>query len=235
MASTRPLLPDPPGATLGPLVGGFDWASTPLGPIDSWPARLRFAAELCHRSSGAAAVYWGPELTLLYNESFAALLRDRHPDALGRPAREVWARIWDTVGPQFAQVLETGEGLAVAEWMVPRVRDGALEESYWNYNLTPVPDENGGVAGIFTQREDVTRPVLAQRRLAFQVELADTLRGLADAEAVKRAASSLLGRYLGAARTGFAEVDEAQDLVTVSGEWVRDESVASLAGQRTLV
>jgi PAS domain S-box-containing protein len=235
MASTRPLPPDPPVAALGPLIGGFDWSRTPLGPIETWPDRLRFAAELCHRFSGAAAVYWGPDLLLLYNEGFAALLRDRHPAALGQPAREVWARVWDTVGPQFARVIERGEGLAVDEWMVPRVRDGILEESYWTYNLAPLLDDDGRVAGIFTQREDVTRPVLAQRRLAFQVELADALRGLDDPEAVKAAAASLLGRYLGAARVGFAEVDEAQGCMTVGAEWVRDEKVATLAGQKASV
>ena len=234
MASTRPLPPDSPSASLGSLIGGFDWASTPLGPIESWPDRLRFAAEMCHRFSGAAAVYWGPELTLLYNEEFAALLRDRHPGAMGEPAREVWTRIWDTLGLQFAQVLETGEGLAVAEWMVPRLRDGMLEESYWNYNLMPLLDDDGRVAGIFTQREDVTRPVLAQRRLAFLVELADTLRGLDDAEAVKQKAAASLGRYLDAARVGFAEVDEAQGLVSISSEWRRDESIESLVGERQL-
>ncbi|HEX4739462.1 MAG TPA: HWE histidine kinase domain-containing protein [Allosphingosinicella sp.] len=231
MASTHPQPRDTPGATLGPLIGGFDWASTPLGPIESWPDRLRFAAELCNAFSGAAAVYWGPELTLLYNEGFAELLRDRHPAAMGQPAREIWARIWDDVGPQFAQVLETGEGLSVAEWMIPRQRDGTPEESYWNYSLTPVLDADGRVAGIFTQREDVTRPVLAQRRLAFQVELADALRGLDDAEDVKRTAAALLGRYLGAIRVGFAELDEASNSVWISSEWVRDESIGSLARQ----
>src|SRR5947209_5368413 len=167
MASIRSLSEEPPRAPLGPLVGGFDWASTPLGAIESWPERLRFAAELCQGFPGAAAVYWGPELILLYNEGFAELLRDRHPAVMGRPAREAWARIWDTIGPQFAQVLETGEGLAVAEWMIPRRTDGLFEESYWNYSCAPLLDADGRVAGIFTQREDVTRPVLAQRRLAF--------------------------------------------------------------------
>src|SRR6476469_1690475 len=171
MASSRPVTANPWAAALGPLVAGFDWASTPLGPIEAWPDRLLFAAEMCHRFSGAAAVYSGPDLNLLYNDGFAALLRDRHPGALGRPAREVWERIWDDVGPQFAQVMATGAGVAVSEWMVPRRRDGGLEESYWNYSLTPLLDEQGRVAGIFTQREDVTRPVTAQRRLAFQVEL----------------------------------------------------------------
>jgi PAS domain S-box-containing protein len=183
---------------------------------------------MCHRFPGAAAVYWGPELTLLYNEGFAELMRDRHPGVMGRPAREVWARFWDTIGPQFEQVVETGEGLAIAEWMVPRQREDGFEESYWNYRLTPLLDADGKVAGIFTQREDVTRPVLAQRRLAFQVELADALRGLHDAEDVKSTAAALLGRYLGASRVGFAELDEANDMVSISSEWVRDESVGSL-------
>lgn len=228
MATTRPLPQHATAATVGPLIGGFDWARTPLGPIEDWPDRLRSAAEMCHRFPGAAAVYWGQELTLLYNEGFAELMRDRHPDVMGRPAREVWARFWDTIGPQFEQVLETGEGLAVAEWMVPRQREDGFEESYWNYRLTPLLERDGDVAGIFTQREDVTRPVLAQRRLAFQVELADALRGLHDAEDMKRTAAALLGRYLGASRVGFAELDEGNDIVSISSEWVRDESVGSL-------
>ncbi|HEY1606493.1 MAG TPA: HWE histidine kinase domain-containing protein [Allosphingosinicella sp.] len=234
MASTRPLPQHAQAATLGPLIGGFDWGSTPLGPIALWPDRLRFAVELCHRFSGAAAVYWGPELNLLYNEGFAELLRDRHPAVLGRPAREVWAQVWDRVGPQFAQVLETGEQVVATEFQAMRLRDGVPEESYWNYSLTPLLAADGSVAGIFTQRQDVTRPVLAQRRLAFQVELADRLRGLDDAEAVKQSASALLGPYLGASRTGFAEVDEARDLVAISREWLRDESIGSLVGSWSL-
>ncbi len=229
MATTRPLPQHATAATVGPLIGGFDWTRTPLGPIETWPDRLLFAAEMCHRFSGAAAVYWGPELILLYNEGFAELLRDRHPDVMGRPAREVWARFWDRVGLQFEQVLKTGEGLAVAEWMVPRQRDDGYEESYWNYRLTPLLDGNGRVGGIFTQREDVTRPVLAQRRLAFQVELSDALRGLHDSEDVKGTAAALLGRYLDASRAGFAELDEAHNIVSISSEWLRDESIGSLA------
>jgi PAS domain S-box-containing protein len=219
---------------LGALIGGFDWSRTPLGPIEAWPHGLRFAAEMCRRMSGAAAVYWGPELTLLYNEDFAALLGRRHPGQMGRPAREVWDHLWDRVGPQFAQVLETGRGLSVSEWMVPAVRDGQADETYWNYSLTPLVD-GGRVVGILSQREDVTRPVQAQRRLAFQVDLADALRGVTDPEAVKRTAAALLGRYLRAARVGYAEVDEGSGTVLVRTEWTSGPDVPVLAGQKGFV
>jgi PAS domain S-box-containing protein len=216
---------------LGDLIRAFDWAATPLGPIDEWPDRLRFSVELCLGSAPATAVYWGPELVTLYNDAFADLLGDAHPRSLGRSARQVWAPLWDWLGPQFAQVIETGAGLAVAERMVPVVRGGVEEETYWTYSLSPLFGSDGRVAGVLAQREDVTRAVLAERRLSFQVRLADLLRGQSDPLEIKRIATELLGEHLGAARVGYAEVDEATGLASVRRDWTSDSSVVSLAGQ----
>ncbi|MFL6861365.1 MAG: HWE histidine kinase domain-containing protein [Allosphingosinicella sp.] len=233
MASQARQEKEPPSGD--PLAAPIAWETTPLGPVEQWPERLRFAADLCGRMSSAAAVYWGPDLILLYNRAFAALLRDRHPAALGRPAREVWARLWDTVGPQFAEVLATKRALSVVEQMFTVERDGVPDESYWNYSLTPIVDESGGVAGIFSQREDVTRPVQAQRRLTFQVELADAVRGVGEPSEVKRIAAALLGQYLGVARVGFAEIDEEAGTVLVRAEWTRGPDVPPLGAHRGLV
>ena len=218
---------------MGDLVAGFDWSATPLGPLAAWPDRLRFAAEMCLRSSAPASVYWGPELTLLYNDAFADLLGDRHPQMLGRPAREVWAESWEALGPQLAQVIETGRGLSAPEQLVPVLRDGVVAETYWNTRFTPLLDGSGTVAGVLGQRDEVTRAVQAERRLSFQVRLADTLRGTDDPEKVKDIATALLGEHLGAARVGYAEVDEENGLAWVRSDWTRDEGVASLAGQST--
>ena len=40
-------------------------------------------------------VWWGRELVNLYNDAYRAFLGIKHPAALGKPAREVWAEIWD--------------------------------------------------------------------------------------------------------------------------------------------
>ena len=45
-------------------------------------------------------VWWGPHLINLYNDAYGPILGRRHPDALGRPAREIWSEIWPVVGPQ---------------------------------------------------------------------------------------------------------------------------------------
>jgi two-component sensor histidine kinase len=91
------------------------------------------------------------------------------------------------------------------------------------------------VAGVLNQANEVTRTVAAERRLSFQVRLADRLRGVHDPEEAKQAAVELLGSYLDAARVGYAEIDEAQGLAFVQRDWTRDPAIPSLAGQRTSI
>jgi PAS domain S-box-containing protein len=232
MALHTPILPADRPCRTGELIRLFDWASTPLGPAEEWPERLRFALDICLRTTTPAAIYWGPQLTILYNDAFAEMLGERHPGELGRPAREVWRHSWDSLGPQFAAVIESGEGMSVAEQMVPVTRGGVVEETYWSYSLAPLVDEAGRVAGILGHRQDVTRAVSAERRLSFQVGIADAMRGATDPEEIKHNATRLLGEYLGAARVGYAEVDEAEGTAWVRSDWTRDPGVPSLSGQR---
>ena len=217
------------------LIGAFDWASTPLGARAAWPASLGLAVDLCQRASVPIAVYWGPDFRLIYNDAWAPVLRDRHPAALGRPAAEVWHDLWDLIRPQFEEVAATGEGMSIYEQMLPMRRGEVVEETYWNYSLTPVVGEDGRVAGILNQAIDITKALLAERRLSFQVALADRLRRLSDPEEVKRAATELLGRYLGASRVGYAEIDEVHGTAAVRSDWTRDETTQSLGGHSALI
>ena len=57
---------------------------------------------------------WGPDLTFFYNDAYARMtLGKKHPWALGRTAREVWAEIWRDIGPRIERVIETGAELRV--------------------------------------------------------------------------------------------------------------------------
>lgn len=49
----------------------YDWASTPLGPIASWPQSLKTAVDILHGSGHAMQLAWGPERTVLYNDAYA--------------------------------------------------------------------------------------------------------------------------------------------------------------------
>lgn len=215
-------------------ISAFDWPSTPLGPMESWPAPLRLALNLAEHSAFPTSIYWGPEFRLLYNDAWAPIPADRHPWALGRAAEEVWADIWQVIGPQFRQVWETGEGLSAFEQMLPMVRDGVPQETYWNYSLTPIVDESGNVAGLFNQGNEITTAVINERRLSFQVDLMDRLRGLSSPEDVKSEAAATLGRYLHVGRAGYGEIDETIERVTVRRDWTDGEMV-SIAGESRIL
>ncbi|HEU0098732.1 MAG TPA: HWE histidine kinase domain-containing protein [Allosphingosinicella sp.] len=231
MASPSPL--PPADAPMGESVPGGDWAATPFGPRDSWPPSLAFAVSLCLRSSLAAALYWGPERRLIHNRAWSKLVGEE--PRIGVPAAEAEHSLWPIVAPLLDRVEASGEGAFVVEQTLRLVRDGIEEETYWNCHLGPIVDEAGRVAGVLGQANEVTKTVSLERRLSFQVRLADRLRGIHDPEEAKQAAVELLGSYLGAARVGWAEIDEAQGIAFVQRDWTRDPAVPSLAGQRTAI
>jgi len=220
-------------APMGGSLRGGDWARTPFGPRESWPPSLAFAAELCLRSPLATALYWGPERILLHNQAWTRLVGGE--PALGVPAPLVANSLWPLAAPLVEQVEERGEGAFVQEQPVRLVRGGVEEETYWNCHLVPVVDECGNVVGLLNQANEVTKTVTVERRLFFQVSLADRLRGIQDPEEAKQAAVELLGSYLGTARVGWADIDEAQGLAFVRRDWTRDPAVPSLAGQSTSI
>ena len=157
------------GGEMGQLIRDFDWAATSLGEPAQWPQSLRSAISICLHSSFPTAIYWGADFCLLYNDAWAPIPADRHPAVLGRPAREVWASIWDIVGPQMEASVSKGEGFSAFDQLLMMERGGQLQETWWNYSFTPIRGENGLIAGILNQGHEVTERVLAERRKAEEL------------------------------------------------------------------
>ena len=194
------------GGAMGERIRTFDWSASPLGPPADWPEVLRSALRICLSSAFPTAIYWGPELVLIYNDSWSPIPAERHPDCLGRPAREVWSDIWDIIGPQFGAVVETGGGFSAFDQLLPMVRDGIPRTTYWDYSFTPLIDRDGRVCGILNQGMERTAQVLGDRRQQFRIDLEDALRGLSEPKAIVAAAVVALGRHLGVHRVGFGEM-----------------------------
>jgi len=81
----------------------FDWASTPLGPVERWPESWRNAVNIILDSSFPTALALGPELIYFYNDAFISLAGpSRHPHALGVPVTIAWREIWqEMLEPRF--------------------------------------------------------------------------------------------------------------------------------------
>ncbi|MFA5899929.1 MAG: hypothetical protein WC829_12555, partial [Hyphomicrobium sp.] len=50
----------------------FDWAQTPIGPVEQWPTCLKCAVELITASPVPMTLLWGPQGTMIYNDAYAA-------------------------------------------------------------------------------------------------------------------------------------------------------------------
>jgi hypothetical protein len=96
------------GGKMGVLMRTVDWSKTPLGPIAAWSQSLKTTTRLMLNSRYPMFVWWGHDLTNLYNEAYIPVLGKRHPAALGQSAPHIWAEIWDVVGPQAEMVLNEG-------------------------------------------------------------------------------------------------------------------------------
>jgi PAS domain S-box-containing protein len=152
------------GGAMGERIRAFDWAGHPLGPPQGWPDALRMALSLCLHSSFPTAIYWGPQLHVVYNDAWSEIPAEKHPWILGQPAGAAWWDIWDIIGPQFRLVMEDGQGLAVYEQMLPMVRGGEPRETWWNYSFTPIRNAEQEVVGVFNQGNEVTEIVRARRQ-----------------------------------------------------------------------
>ena len=172
---------------MGRRVRETDWSQTPLGDYQTWPQSLRSSLSLVLNAKVIAALYWGPDQWLLYNDAYGAALGDRHPWAFGRPVPQVLTDIAPVLGPQVAQVLATGQGFAVENLSMVMRRHGRDEDTVWTYGFSPVQGETGKFAGVLLIATEMTQQVLAEQRSRanearqrYRSELGDALRSLGD-------------------------------------------------------
>nr|WP_295836554.1 PAS domain-containing protein [uncultured Azospirillum sp.] len=220
------------GGEMGRRMRAMDWSATPLGPAEDWPQSLRTIVNLMLTSSFPMFAVWGPQLTFLYNDSYRPILGDK-PEALGRPFAEVWADIWPDLSPLVVRAL-AGEATYHEDRRLVMERHGYREETYFTFSYSPVRDETDRVAGMFCACTENTARVLAERRLTFQLDLAERLRGLNDPVGITAAAAEAIGRHLRVARAGYGRTDPTGSIISVERDW-SDSGVASLAGESRLL
>src|SRR5512139_2974893 len=163
------------GGELGERIRAFDWASTPLGPIESWPQSLKTALSLILNAQMPMWLGWTSEMYFFYNDAYVQVLSQaKHPWALGRPAREVWKEIWHVCGPLADRVFGRGEAPFVEDVRLFMDRGGGFfEEVYYSFSYSPIRDESGQIGGLFCPNTEVTAKLLNARRMRTLAELSE--------------------------------------------------------------
>ncbi len=163
-------------AEVGRDLAAVDWAATPLGAPDGWPQSLQTAVSILLSSRFSMWMAWGPELTFFCNAAYRRdTLGQKYPWALGRPANEVWAEIWDDIGPRIDTVLSTGEATWDEGLLLFLERSGYPEESYHTFSYSPLRDDAGDVVGMLCVVSEDTERVIGERQMATLRDLGSDL------------------------------------------------------------
>ena len=196
----------------------FDWGRSPLGQPETWPPALKALVDVTLASKQPMFVAWGPDLAMLYNDAYVALLGSKHPAALGMAFLVVWAEAHDDLAPLVHQVF-AGEPVHMDDIALMLDRGGAMREAHFAFSYTPVRDDNGVVAGLLCPCAETTQQVLAERRQTFRLELEESIRALDDPDAIVASAVRALGRHLGASRVGYGEMQPDGRTVVLTSDY----------------
>jgi hypothetical protein len=179
--ATRRSTPTPPfaflpgGGEMGARIRAFDWASSPLGPVERWSPALRTTLRIVLANRFPHLLWWGPQYIQLYNEPYAPIPGAKHPDrALGQPASECWAEIWHVIGPLIERPFHGGPPAWDEDILLEVQRHGFTEESHFTIAYSPVPDETapGGIGGVLGTVHEITEKVIGERRTRVLRDLA---------------------------------------------------------------
>lgn len=172
---------------------------------------------------------WGPDLACLYNDAYIAFLGDKHPAAFGRPFRETWPEIYLDVEPILQKALN-GQSSYFEDMPFTIIRNGQRDIVWVTFNYAPAYGDDGSIGGMHSVLVDTTRRVMAEKRKAFQLQMADSLRELSEPDEMMEVTARLTGEHLVAGRVGYAEIDEQNGTARVSQDWTNG-TLFSLAGE----
>jgi DNA-binding NtrC family response regulator/signal transduction histidine kinase len=182
------------GGDMGARMRAFDWSTTDLGPVAQWPQSLRACVRIVLGAGHPMLISWGPDYTMLYNDAYGVVVGTKHPGALGRSCREVLAEAWDFIGPRFDTVFIEGQPIStLTHQMFTFHRSHYLEECYFAFSYSPIPDDNGNIGGVLTNAIDMTERVIEDRRRQVLRDLASRTAEARHEEEVWRVSAETLG------------------------------------------
>ena len=153
------------GGEAAEIIADFDWAATPLGPIESWPASLKSTVALILRSPVPIVTLWGEGGIMIYNDGYSEFAGGRHPKLFGSKVREGWPEVAD-FNDNIMKVGLAGETLAYRDFSLTLYRHGGKPEQVWlNLDYSPLLGEDGRPAGVMAIVVEITDKVRIEREL----------------------------------------------------------------------
>ncbi|KAG8934137.1 hypothetical protein FRC02_010514 [Tulasnella sp. 418] len=209
----RPLEPPiPRDSEMKRMVENYPWHTTSLGPRSSWPASLNTALSYVLNCPYKAALWWGEEMILFYNDAYAAMVGVKHPGSFAQKGSLAWAEMWNSLGP-LTETVKQGNSVAKQDdlMFMDKLTDARLpEETYHSWSWTPVIQEDGSYGGFINATFETTEKIISARRL-------HTLREFGDKVAAATTTAQYAKACMEAFKSNVQDIPFAAVYLTASG------------------
>ena len=169
------------GGEMGELIRTYNWTSTSLGNISTWPQSLLTSLSIILNSKFPMFIWWGEDLVQFYNDAYRPSLGSnaKHPQALGQKGADCWQEIWPVIKPMIDKAF-TGGSTWSQNQLIPIYRNGMLEDVYWTFSYSPIKIETGKVGGVLVVCTETTDAIVnlnkieeSENKLRFAIEAAE--------------------------------------------------------------
>ncbi|MET0505227.1 MAG: ATP-binding protein [Luteibacter sp.] len=145
-------------------IRAFDWSTTPLGPVERWPAALRSMLATMFDMPQPMYLAAEPGQLFFFNDLYRPMLGARIGGAIGKRFDDLWADVWDDVKVYVDRAL-AGEGSMHRDMHLRMTRHGFDEDTWWTFSFAPLRDAGGDVIGLFAITNETTRAVRSSQAL----------------------------------------------------------------------
>jgi PAS domain S-box-containing protein len=180
----------PPGwrtssGEMAQLFERIDWSATAIGAREAWSPSLKLAVSMMLASAFPMALRWGADFVLLYNDAYRPILGDKHPWALGRPAREAWSEVWPQIAPAHSAILHAKTPSIFTEDVLLRIQrhGSSWDDARFTLGYSAVEDSTAptGIGGILVNAVETTDRFAAQEAQRVSEERYELALGAAGA------------------------------------------------------
>ncbi|GGC48186.1 PAS domain S-box protein [Chelatococcus reniformis] len=213
------------GGELARRIADYDWASTPIGPIEVWPPSLRHTVSLMLASPVPIVLLWGGAGVMIYNDAYSVFAGGRDSTLLGSHVRQGWPEVAD-FNDNVMRVGLAGGTLSYRDHELTLHRDGHPEQVLLNLDYSPVRGDDGEPAGVIAVVVEVTEAHRAraalresETRLRFLDDLGRAVAECHDADEILAITTRMTAQHLGLSNCAYADMDGDEDGFTIRGNW----------------
>jgi hypothetical protein len=102
--------------------------------------------------------------TIFADESMAVVAGDLHPYLMGLTFEEIMPTLWEHFSPLFQSMEKDQHGFMRNGLELPLMREGMLEETWWDGGAMSLKDDHGNHGGVYFSWIESTRTALLDRR-----------------------------------------------------------------------